>query len=83
MNCDDHVPGKHTSERSPLMETYVKAKATLIQRFDGSTLLLSPKAKKIELDVGTKLEEVEARMRQLGWIIAIEHLHGEKKLRTG
>jgi hypothetical protein len=55
-------------------------RATLIRRFDGSTFLLSPKAKKIELRIGTHLEEVKAKIRQLGWIIAIEHLHGEKRL---
>jgi len=61
-------------------ERHLESKATLIRRFDGSTFLLSPKAKKIELEIGTGLEEVKAKTRQLGWIIAIEHLHGEKRL---
>ncbi len=61
-------------------EKHFEPKATLIRRFDGSVFLLSPRAKKIELEIGSKLEEVEAKIKQLGWIIAIEHLHGEKRL---
>lgn len=52
-------------------ERHVKSKATLIRRFDGSAFLLSPKARKIEFKIGTKLKEVEARIKQLGWIIAM------------
>ncbi len=61
-------------------ERHFESRATLIRRFDGSALLLSPNAKKIELERGAESEEVESRIRQLGWIIAIEHLHGKKRL---
>lgn len=61
-------------------ERHFESKATLIRRFDGSALLLSPDAKKIELDKGIESGEVESKIRQMGWIIAIEHLHGKKRL---
>jgi hypothetical protein len=51
-----------------------------LRRFDGSAFLLDSEAKRIELEVGIRLEEVRAKIRQLGWIIAIEHLHGDKRL---
>ena len=60
-------------------ERHLESKATLVLRFDGSAFLLSPKAKKIELENGTRLEEVKAKIRQLGWSIAIEHIHGNKR----
>jgi hypothetical protein len=60
-------------------ERHSKLRATLIRRFDGSTFLLTSKAKKVELRIGTPLEEVKTKMGQLGWIIAIEHLHGDKR----
>jgi hypothetical protein len=75
--------GEYTFGEPPLMHDYerhLESKATLIRRFDGSAFLLSPKAKKIELELGTRLEEIKAKARQLGWIIAIEHLHGKKRL---
>lgn len=56
------------------------SKATLIRRFDGSAFFLSPKAKKIEFEIGTTLGRIKAEIRQLGWSIAIEHLHGEKRI---
>ena len=52
-----------------------KPRATLIQRFDGSALLLGPKGEKIEFDFGTGLNEVQARAGEFGWEIAVEHLH--------
>jgi hypothetical protein len=52
-----------------------KPGATLIQRFDGSALLLGPKGEKIEFDLGTTLKEVQAKAREYGWEIAVEHLH--------
>ena len=52
-----------------------KPRATLIQRFDGSTLLLGPKSEKIEFDFGTGLNEVQAKAGEFGWEIAVEHLH--------
>ncbi len=52
-----------------------KPRATLIQRFDGSALLVGPKGEKIEFDLGTKLREVRTRAGKFGWEIGIEHLH--------
>ncbi len=52
-----------------------RPRATLIQRFDGSALLLGPKGEKIEFDFGTTLTEVQAEAGKLGWEIAVEHLH--------
>ncbi len=52
-----------------------KPRATLIQRFDGSTLLVGPRGEKIEFDIGAPLPEVQARAGELGWQIAVEHLH--------
>jgi len=52
-----------------------KPRATLIQRFDGSALLLGPKGEKIEFDPGTTLKEVQAKAGEYGWEIAVEHLH--------
>ncbi len=52
-----------------------KPRATLIQRFDGSALLLGPKGEKIEFDPGTTLKEVQVKAGEYGWEIAVEHLH--------
>jgi hypothetical protein len=52
-----------------------KPMATLIQRFDGSALLLGPKGEKIEFDPGTTLQEAQAKAGEYGWEIAVEHLH--------
>ncbi len=52
-----------------------KPRATLIQRFDGSALLIGPKGEKIEFDPGTTLKEVQAKAGEYGWEIAVEHLH--------
>ncbi len=53
----------------------VKPRATLIQRFDGSALLVGPKGEKIEFNFGTKLEQVRAKALRSGWKIGVEHLH--------
>jgi len=52
-----------------------KPRATLIQRFDGSALLVGPRGEKIEFDPGTTLKEVQAKAGECGWEIAVEHLH--------
>ena len=52
-----------------------KPRATLIQRFDGSALLLGPRGEKIEFDPGTTLREAQAKAGEHGWEIAVEHLH--------
>ncbi len=52
-----------------------KPRATLIQRFDGSALLVGPKGEKIEFGPGTTLKEVQAKAGEYGWEIAVEHLH--------
>ena len=59
-----------------------KPKATLIQRFDGSTVLLGPQAKKIEFENGATRHEAVAKAEIFGWVIAIEHLHSEKEHRV-
>jgi hypothetical protein len=56
-----------------------KPRATLIQRFDGSTLLLGPEGKKIEFNDGVTLSQIQARVAKLGWVIGVEHLHKERE----
>jgi hypothetical protein len=56
-----------------------KPRATLIQRFDGSAVLLGPKTKKLEFDFGATLHEIQAKADQVGWVVAIEHLHKERE----
>ena len=60
-----------------------KPRATLIQRFDGSAVLLGPKALKFEFDIGATLREIQTKADQLGWVVAIEHLHKEREGITG
>ena len=60
-----------------------KPRATLIQRFDGSAFLYGPKAVKIEFTTGTTLHEIQAEAENLGWVIAIEHLHKEREGKIG
>ena len=52
-----------------------KPRATLIQRFDGSTLLIGPKGERFEFDPGTTLTEAQTKVKECGWEIAVEHLH--------
>jgi len=59
-----------------------KPKATLIQRFDGSAVLLGPEARKVEFENGATRNEVAAKAEDFGWVIAIEHLHSEKEHRV-
>jgi len=59
-----------------------KPRATLIQRFDGSVLLLGPKRKKIEFNIGVTLHEVQTKAAKLGWVIGVEHLHSERETRV-
>lgn len=56
-----------------------KPRATLIQRFDGSALLLGPNGKKIEFKHGVTLHEIQDRVAKLGWVIGVEHLHRERE----
>jgi hypothetical protein len=60
-----------------------KPRATLIQRFDGSAVLLGPTARKLEFDSGATLHEIQAKADQVGWMVAIEHLHKEREGRIG
>ena len=60
-----------------------KPRATLIQRFDGSAVLLGPEARKVEFENGTSRNEAAAKAEDFGWVIAIEHLHSEKEHRAG
>jgi len=59
-----------------------KPRATLIQRFDGSVLLLGPKGKKIEFSIGVTLHEIQTKVTKLGWVIGVEHLHSERETRA-
>ncbi len=52
-----------------------KPRATLIMRLDGSALLLGPKGEKIEFDFETTLQQVRAIAGEIGWEIAVEHVH--------
>ena len=54
-----------------------KPRATVIQRFDGSVLLLGPKGIKIEFENGITLHQVQAKVAKLGWVIGVEHLHSK------
>ncbi len=55
-----------------------KPRATLIQRFDGSALLLGPKGRRIEFGDGVTLHQIQDRVAKLGWVIGVEHLHRER-----
>jgi hypothetical protein len=59
-----------------------KPRVTLIQRFDGSILLLGPKGNTIEFNTGETLHEVQTQVEKLGWVIGVEHLHKERENRT-
>ena len=60
-----------------------KPRATLIQRFDGTAVLLGPKAKRLEFRSGASLHEIQTQADQVGWVVAIEHLHKEREGRVG
>ena len=60
-----------------------KPRATLIQRFDGTAVLLGPRAKRLEFRTGASLHEIQAQADQVGWVVAIEHLHKEREGRVG
>ncbi len=59
-----------------------KPRATLIQRFDGSVILLGPRGRKIEFENGMTLHQIQDRVDKLGWVIAVEHLHREREIRS-
>jgi hypothetical protein len=56
-----------------------KPRATLIQRFDGSALLLGPAGKKIEFNDGVTLHQIQTKVAKLGWVIGVEHLYKERE----
>ena len=58
-----------------------KPRATLIQRFDGTVLVLGPKGKKIEFKDRVTLHQIQAKVAKLGWVIGVEHLHRERESR--
>ena len=60
-----------------------KPRATLIQRFDGSAVLLGPRARKLEFDIGATLHEIQIKADQEGWVVSIEHLHKEREGMAG
>ena len=56
-----------------------KPRATVIQRFDGTVLLLGPKGMKIEFAGGVTLHQIQDEVEKLGWVIGVEHLHRERE----
>ncbi len=60
-----------------------KPRATLIQRFDGTAVLLGPKSKRLEFQLGATLHEIQAQADLVGWVVAVEHLHREREGRIG
>ncbi len=56
-----------------------KPRVTLIQRFDGSALLVGPEGKKIEFNDGVTLHQIQEKVEKLGWVIGVEHLHKERE----
>lgn len=43
-----------------------KPRATLIQRFDGSALIMGPKGKKIEFEDGVTLHQIKLKLKNSG-----------------
>ena len=60
-----------------------KPRATLIQRFDGTAVLLGPKARRLEFKSGATLHEIQAEAELFGWVVAVEHLQKEREGRIG
>jgi len=58
-----------------------KPRATLIQRFDGTVLVLGPQGKKVEFKDRATLHQIQAKVAKLGWVIGVEHLHRERESR--
>jgi len=58
-----------------------KPRATLIQRFDGTVLILGPQGKKVEFKDRVTLHQIQAKVAKLGWVIGVEHLHRERESR--
>jgi hypothetical protein len=78
---DKVTPGSMRHWRSKIDHGLLngKPRATLIQRFDGSAVLLGPKAHKLEFDIGATLHEIQTKAEELGWVVAVEHLHKERE----
>jgi len=60
-----------------------KPRATLIQRFDGSVVLIGPKTRRLEFESGTTMHEIMAEAELIGWVVAVEHLYKEREGRIG
>ena len=56
-----------------------KPRATVIQRFDGTVLLLGPKGERIEFELGATLHQIQGEVEKLGWVIGVEYLHKERE----
>ncbi len=48
-----------------------KPRATLIERLNGSVLLLWPKGEATEFSGGVTLHEIQAKVEELGWVIGV------------
>ena len=60
-----------------------KPRAALIQRFDGTSVLLGPKTRRLEFKLGATLHEIQAQADLVGWVVVVEHLHKEREGRIG
>ena len=56
-----------------------KPRATLIQRFDGTVLVLGPKDKNIEFPGGVTLHEIQTKVARLGWVIGVDTCTAREK----
>ncbi len=56
-----------------------KPRATLIQRFDGTVLVLGPQSRKIEFEGKVTLDQIQAKVSKFGWVIGVEHLQRESR----
>ena len=60
-----------------------KSRATLIQRFDGTAVLIGPKARRLEFELGATLHEIQAQADLVGWVVSVEHLQKERESGIG
>ncbi len=59
-----------------------KPSATLIQRFNGTVLVLGPQGRKIEFEGKVTLHQVQAEVSKFDWVIKVEHLQRERESRS-
>ncbi len=76
----DCINGRQSLEGGAVMKSSGgKLRATLIQRFDGSAVLVGPKSeRRIEFQMGTNLDDIHEKATKHGWVIGFRYLHGEE-----